>query len=229
MKRTTGTLILVAAALALSFLPAAAVPLVLDYTGFGWITQPTLTPQQFSAVGVVDGFTLPVYDPNQVYTYYLANLTLSSIVTHAPSRHTYIYSGGQFGFYQSTSAQDRGYDYGVNPANGTVPATFTDGLLWLGGTLNSFSIYFDDGQQLGSMSAAGNFASGAGFGALAGPGFSSFSGLTSRPGNGIPNGYKYRMDGQVDASVPVPEPASIALLGLGLLGAAVGLRVRRSR
>jgi hypothetical protein len=228
MKRNSS---LVAAAIfAACILPAGsalAVPLVLDYVGFAWVS-PGLLPNHLSSVGQVDGFSIPVNDPNEVYTYYLSDLNLSGIVNYPGSRHTYNYSGGSLAIYRSTDDSNRGYDYGENPVNPTSPSTFTDGVTWLAGNLSSFSLYFDDGLRLGTLSAEGTFTSGELMNQLDEPSFFTFSGVTARPGSGIPRGYKYRLDGQTNTTLDtVPEPAAALLVGVGLLGFGLVHHLRR--
>lgn len=207
----------------------SALPLVLDYTGFTWTT--TRDVQHFWAVGVLDGFSQPVNDPAEVYTYFLSNLTLASIDNPGSPQKTYHYSGGDFSVFKSTGPQNRGYDYGTYPANGTSPSTFIDGALWLQGALSNFTVTTNDNLQLGILTANGVFTGGEFAPLLGANTFFDFAGLTARGGNGIPDGYAYRMDGQVQATLnpPVPEPATSALLLLGISAVGLGfLRRRRS-
>lgn len=226
--RWVGLLLLVLAPAGLAG-PAAALPLILDYTGFSWATPDAGNPQEFEAVGVVNGFSLPVHDPAETYTYYLSQLTLASVVQYSRTQRSYEYQGGDLSVYRSTGPGNRGYAYGTYPDNGTAPSSFIDGTLWLGGGLSEFSVFVDDIQRLAILTAAGQFSGGEFVPALAGSGYFSFAGMTSRPGSGIPAGYGYRMDGQLEVNVsPVPEPSALWLLGGGLLAAAAGIRRRRS-
>jgi hypothetical protein len=45
----------------------------------------------------------------------------------------------------------RDHDYGVDPPNATVPATFTNGTLWLSGSVQYFGIVYSDGSPFGSL------------------------------------------------------------------------------
>ena len=209
---------------------ASASPLILDYTGFTWSTFANGLPQTFSAVGVVDGFSAPVNLDSEVYTFSLDGLTLSSVTTLSPSTKRYTYTGGTLGIYQSTNASNRPYVYGTNPNALTTPSTFVDGIEWLGGGLSSFTVTINSVLNLGNLSAAGQFTSGDFANRLAGDNWFSFAGLTGRPGNGIPTGYRYRLDGQASSEVatPVPEPTSLLLLAGGLIGL-IALRRRVSR
>jgi hypothetical protein len=208
--------------------PASALPLILDYTGFSWSVPRYGNPGTFSAVGVIDGFSLPVADPAETYTFYLSGLWLSQVITRSPSVKEYVYTGGNLGIYRSTGLIDRRYSYGANPANGVSPASFVDGVRWLSGGLSSFRYLHNTSLMLATLTAQGSFTSGEFLGSLQERDWFSFAGMTARPGNGIPTGYGFRLDGQETTVIhPVPEPMSLSLLGLGLAATALALRRRR--
>ena len=223
--------ILVLILLAFACAPAQALPLVVDYTGFSWSEIVNGQPATFSAVGIIDGFSESVDLADEVYTYSLGDLGLTQVTTLSTTTKRYDYAGGNFDIYRSTGPANRPFDYGTNPSNGTAPATFVDGVEWLGGSLTKFSVVYNSALNLGTMSAEGQFSRGEFSGALAENTWFSFAGLTARPGNGIPAGYSYRVDGQITAELattpPVPEPSALVLLGGGVLGLAIGLRRRR--
>jgi hypothetical protein len=217
------------AALCLCAGAASGTPLILDYTGFSWSRIADGQPATFSAVGVLDGFSEPVNLSSEVYTFHLGDLALTSVTILSPSTRRYSYSGGDLGIFRSTGPANRPYDYGVNPADATTPATFVDGVEWLGGALTDFTVTINIVLNLGTLSAAGQFTRGEFASQLAGNPWFSFAGLTGRSGNGIPTGYRYRLDGQATSEInlPVPEPSAALLLVPGLVGLAV-LRKRQN-
>ncbi len=206
--------------------PSLAYPLLIDYTGFTWTESDGQQTSMF-AVGVIDDFTPDIPDPTATFTYFLSDLELSQVQDLGGGFFFYDYSGGRFDMYQSTDASNAGYEYGSDPPNGTAPSSFTDGLYWLGGGLSSFSVLIDTIAEIGTVSGVGAYDGGAFYGQLGEDALFTFGGLTQAPGSGVPPGYEYRIDGQLNANVqPIPEPASLLLLGGGLLGALVRRRKR---
>jgi hypothetical protein len=217
-------------ALCLSSGAASGMPLILDYTGFSWSEFQNGEPETFSAVGVIDGFSEPVYLSSEIYTFHLGELDLGSITTLSSSTRRYTYSGGDLSIFRSTGPSNRPYDYGTNPSELITPSSFEDGVEWLGGELASFSVTVNTVLNLGTLQATGQFTRGEFAGEVADSPWFSFAGLTGRSGNGIPPGYRYRLDGQAtsELNIPVPEPATGLLLAAGLLAVAA-LRRRRTR
>lgn len=205
--------------------PAGAYPLLIDYTGFSW-NQSVGLQTTFNAVGVVDDFEPDVPNQSATYTFYLSNLHLSSVQDLGGGYILKDYSGGDFQLFQSTDPSNEGYDYGTFPTNLTSPSTFTDGMYWLGGSFSSFSLLVDTTRGLGNFSGTGAYDGGAYYGQLGDDTLFTFAGLTKAAGSGVPAGYEYRVDGQLTANVqPIPEPATLMMLGAGLLGS--GLLRRR--
>jgi hypothetical protein len=230
VRRIAVALLLAVGTMAVVPGPVRAFPLILDYYGFSWSTPPSDPQRTFSAVGVLDGFSGPVNDPSETYTFYLSGLKLAGVISDgsAPSVSTCIYSGGTFGIYRSTDGTNRSYDYGTTPANPVVPASFTDGTPWLFGVVSSFN-YVRYSPLIGTLNAEGSFISGEFLPNLLDRHWSTFAGMRAYPVDGVPAGYSYRLDGQETAIVrPVPEPVSVALLGLGLTAGALILRRRKA-
>ena len=107
------------------------------------------------------------------------------------------YSGGTFEIYEDAA---KNADFGINPANGTVPSTFVDGTLILSGPLAVFNVWGTTGPggYAASYTAEFEFT-----GPGAGPFYSLVEGCygitgnnwSDDPGLGIPTGYNFIVDG----------------------------------
>lgn len=203
---------------------SSSAPFMMDYTGFTW-SSALAAGERLESVGVLDGFTPQLQQVGECYTYYLSELLLDSDADLGGGYHLRTFRGGRFRIYQSTSPANQPYAFGTAPIGGVAPASFVDGLLWLGGGFREFTQVVDTVHGLSSLSGSGAYDEGSFLSMLDGIDLYSFAGLTREAGAGVPAGYGYRVDGQLLASVqPVPEPASVLLLGAGFLALAAWSR-----
>lgn len=183
-----------------------------------YTTNPAATPTsspvgtQLFIVGTVSAFGPPLTflnanDPTKDYTFYIYGLTsLGTTATPVPPLGTaYLatYDPGVFELYEGTP---RDADFGVNPPNGTVPSTFTDGTLLLSGTMNNFYTQTSDfsGFQTGNSEGSITWTGGTLLNYVAGcP--SLFTGGLSWAEGVKPEGYLFRHDGKVDHNCPTPS------------------------
>ncbi len=119
-----------------------------DYSGH--ISNPG---SQLTICGKIDAFYTPLdgLDPDAMeYTFVFDGLTsLGTTVVGGVIFET-DYDGGVFRIYQDPTPD---FEFGVNPPNGTAPATFMDGELILEGTFSGFSVTLID---MGTTPATGN-------------------------------------------------------------------------
>ena len=194
---TLGLLLFGAFALCL----AAAVPAraaEVDYVGYAWETgglASSLPGDQLAIATVITQIDA-LFGVNlsaQEGTLFIDGLTSLGSTYDAMSGATVIsYSGGNITVH-ADGAQNA--DWGVNPANGTVPATFTDGSLVFSGVFTSFTLSL-------LPSGIGLFEGqidGTGGSALGGPCSNcayTFAGTFAAPtGANIPLGYDVQVDG----------------------------------
>lgn len=191
----------------------SAQTLLLDYVGYDY-EFPDLDGSQFGevgsgyvAVGLVPGLFAPLAADtvNYQYTYYISGLTSAS-KTPVVTFDIIDYSGpGTIRIYEDAKLGGTAATYGVNPPNGTAPSSFTDGTLFLEGSLTSFQIVLSTTNNSGSYEAAFTVTGGSQFGNIPAnqrDGW-TFSGLTGNELN-KPEGYAHQVDGQIFLDVPTP-------------------------
>jgi len=202
-------LLLVMALVALATGVARAQNALIDFQGYSYETggfPSSNSGDILSIVGVVDdldsrfGINLLLEE----VTVYATGLTSTGEVSGGPGIVQVAYNGGTLEMYRDPS---KDHDYGTNPPNATAPSTFVNGSLFLGGTLNSFFLYYDTATQSGAYEANVTFTSGSGLttlNLLNANGY-TFGGVLSNTaaGGNVPTGYDLQVDGVVEVRVPV--------------------------
>jgi hypothetical protein len=212
MRRLATAALLALLALLPSQRSAIADTLLFDYVGFDY-ESPDPDGSQFGEVG--SGYValgeVPVtfaplvsdFSTNQ-YTFLIAGLTSTARTTFG----TFVvvdYGPGTLSIYEDDKTLGTLAAYGVNPPNATAPSTFTDGTVFLTGTVQNFRVLFNTANGTGSFEGNFTITGGSQFanflpGQL--PGW-TFSGLTSNA-TSTPAGYQHQVDGQVLVSDPTP-------------------------
>jgi hypothetical protein len=218
------------AALACGFICAAAPPApaspitgILDYQGYAYESLSFGTVGSIlTGVGKVDGWFLPIENPNEFYTWRMTGLVCQGAVPAGDGVSYAQYSGGTFSVFQDL-LDNAVYD--ATPGNGVAdPSGFDDGVPWLVGDFASFEYYWDASLGLGAYSGDIFITGGTGAAYFPEVAF-TFGGTTDR--SCLPEGYGVNVDGQVEGPV-VPEPSS-ALLLAPPLAIWLGTRIRRRR
>ena len=116
-------------------------------TGYNATTHKTAPGSVMSIVGVINSFVGPLssIDPNTAgteYTFYITGLTANAAGTTVAAGGTLsvfstVYNGGTITIWQGSP---RDAAFGTNPPNATVPSTFTNGSLFLSGTIPTVTI-----------------------------------------------------------------------------------------
>jgi len=181
---------------------------VADYVGFGWEAGGLGTSDPGD--GLAFATVVTQIDPHFEIDLGMVEATLfidglvsdGGFVNGATGVTTIPYSGGTLRLYADPSGN---HDWGVNPANGTVPGTFVDGELLFEGTFTSFTLIL---QPSGGGVFEG-YLDGTGGSSLAGPCTDcayTFAGTFASPtGAQIPEGYDLQVDGvlEVESTVAV--------------------------
>jgi len=216
MKRIA-TLVVLVLTLAATAAPHAEEALLLfDYVGFDY-ESPDPDPSQFGdvgsgyvSVGTVENLFAPLVFDESTYQY---TYVISGMV--ATARNVYgdfvvvDYSAGYVRVYEDAIAGGTPALYGVHPPNGTVPGNFTDGTLYLEGTLTNFQVVFNTTNESGSFNSDFEATGGSQIGTIPPSDRDgwTFSGITGNATN-IPLGYDHQVDGQVLLTKPTHSQSS---------------------
>jgi hypothetical protein len=202
---------------------ARAQVLLFDYVGLDY-EDPDPDTTQFGEAGsgyvglgeVPNLFAPLVPDTaNNVYTYHFSGLSLISRTLIG----TFLileYSSGTLDIWEDSKTTGTTPTFGVNPPNGTAPSTFTDGTLFLRGSVDNLKIVIN------ATTGSGNYD--AEFEAIGGSQLGNiplgqregwtFAGVT-RNSLDVPSGYEHQVDGQVF----VGEPTRTVLASWGTIKA----------
>jgi len=178
---------------------------VLDFIGYGWETAsfpPSEAGDVLSIPLIVDNLSasLGIDLGEEELTGYMSGLTSAGAVEIAPGLWRIEYTGGTLSFHRDPS---KDHEFGVSPPNATVPSSFTNGTLCLGGTLQNFTFFYHEPSGSGSMEADVQFTDGACIDALAGmnPSGFTFGGFLTRQSSGtVIEGYDLQLDGFLEAN-----------------------------
>jgi hypothetical protein len=216
MRFLRWTLVVLLAVGTLAFTTTAQGVEITDYLGFAWETggfPPSQSGDVFSFVGVSDwADPLMGVDLNtEEVTFYVHDLVSMGQLADNPQPGwtTTYYSGGVLEMYRDAAMNA---DYGINPPNGTVPSTFTDGTLLLSANFTSFAISIDPFGN-GSYGGAADGTGGELITSCTGCIYTWGGSFTVDAGAQLPEGYDIQMDGilDIDSAVPAPTQAWGAL------------------
>jgi hypothetical protein len=166
----------------------------------------------YKALGFVTDFgplLTPLVDPvGKEYTFYLYDLTVQDYFFDGTLLEVVFANPGRCRYYQDSRTTGTPAVYGINPPNATAPATFTDGMVILGGAIQNMVLDYDFSLNQGSF--AGDFVidEGAFLGAIPVEKRTGWtiSGLVGRPNETVPVGYDHQLSGET--YIPGPTPTT---------------------
>jgi len=198
-----------AAAMTILASPAFAQNAILDFQGYSWETGgfPASNPGDvLQVVGVVDALDsrFGVNLATEEVTVHASNLVSTGQIDIGGGVLSVAYVGGNLDVYRDPAMD---HDYGFNPPNATAPSTFTNGSLLLGGTFDSFFLFYDPSTGSGAYEGNVLFSSGSGLTTLnqISANAYTFGGVLSSnaAGGNVPEGYDLQVDGVIEVEVIV--------------------------
>jgi len=212
--RRLATPVLLALGLGAAGVPAARAQLVIvDYVGFDY-ESPIVVPGVFGGIG--NGYqgvgetpvlSAPlVTDPtSNQYTYFITGLTATTRTVNGTFAVIDYTGPGTLTVYEDSKTTGTPFDYGVNPPNGTVPSSFTDGTPILVGAITNFRYILDTATNTGNFESDFEVTGGTQFGNIPPDERKGwqFAGVS---GNSVTNppGYAHQVDGQALLQLPTP-------------------------
>jgi hypothetical protein len=179
---------------------------IIDFVGYAWEDGgflPSNPGDELNIVGNTDMIdaVFGVNLVNDEVTIWVTDL-ISTGAVDLGGYYGITYVGGTIEVWQDPS---QNHLFGTFPPNGTAPSTFVDGNLLLGGTLDSFVLYYVPGAASGSYDANVTWTAGSALSTVLGiqnDGF-TFGGVLDEPlaGPTIPDGYDLQVDGEVQVKV----------------------------
>jgi hypothetical protein len=192
---------------------ARAASLFFDYVGFDY-EFPNPIPSTFgepgsgyNGVGFVKNMFAPLAPDTATnqYTYVITGLA----PTGSSTAGDYViinYGPGTISVYEDSKTSGTNADYGMNPPNAISPSSFSDGTLFIQGSLTGFQLVLNTLNGSGSYEAAFTVTGGSQYGNVPAnqrTGW-TFAGTSANAFN-IPAGYTHQIAGQVLLNEPVPS------------------------
>lgn len=203
MRRTPLKLLVVAI---LGIAPVAhADTNIIDFQGYAWEDGGFLPSNAFdelNIVGITDSADaiFGVDLGTDELTVYATDLISTGQVPLGGGSYAVSYNGGTLQIWQDPAMN---HVFGINPPNGTAPSTFVDGTLLLGGTFDSFVLFFNTGTGSGTYQGTVTWNAGTALGTVLGiqnDGF-TFGGVLNPSGGSVIEGYDLQVDGVIEISV----------------------------
>jgi hypothetical protein len=208
------------AALASVMPPTPAVATTLDYQGYAFESGgfPPSTPGDTLWLPVVvttASESLQIDFGVEELTGWIAGLVSNGPQDGGDAVQFFTFAPGRIEFYRDSS---RDHDFGTDPPNATVPSTFTNGTLCLGGTITDFTLFFDTDTNTGAYEGQVVFDTGEcldAFNAIRAEGY-TFGGVFTRAalGDVVLAGYDLQVDGYLEARKVVESPCDVDCFGI---------------